>query len=182
MGLIERFLDLFRWRKGLPADSRPVWAQRIRAYRQNIALFSPMTEEVRRGDGPRAMQPDEVPGEGGPAFVPGINHSVPWPIPEQSCPNAATLWGCGSGASREFFTPTDCALRCVAGQGRVIVRVRRKDGGMLDSAASVDGRTSLRFGLLAIPRSGTYSIVVQAADRVDWGVTVVAGGPIVQAG
>lgn len=189
MGLFGRFLALFRRLRGLPADSRPAWARRILSHRQNIALFSPMTDEIQRGDGPRAMRPDEVPGVGAAgkgarltSFVPGVGRSVPWPIPGQSSAHAATLWGSGNGASREFFTPTDCFLRCVAGQGRVVVRVRCKDGRMLADAASVDGRTTVRFGLLAIPRSGTYSIVVQAYDGVDWGVTAVTREPIVQAG
>ncbi|HEV3022820.1 MAG TPA: hypothetical protein VGX76_10135, partial [Pirellulales bacterium] len=64
----------------------------------------------------------------------------------------------------------------VVRDGPIVVRVRRNDGSFLADVGFVDGKTA-RLALLAIPRSGTYSLVVEAEARGDWGLTVVYRGP-----
>jgi hypothetical protein len=169
---------------GSPAQAsrRPAWAAAIPVSSEPIRLCSALTPQNMVGESPRQQQPAEAPavGTAAPAEgvlqpVAGADNAVPWPMP---CPPGAhllTFWGTGSAHSGEFALPSDGALRIVARGGPIEVRVRRKDGSFLADRASLDGERA-RLGLLAIPRSGTYSLVVEAEAGLDWGVTVVYRG------
>jgi hypothetical protein len=50
------------------------------------------------------------------------------------------------------------------------------DGSFLDEGAFLDGQ-KIRLGLMAMPVSGVYSLVIKAAAEADWGVTVVYQDP-----
>jgi hypothetical protein len=87
-----------------------------------------------------------------------------------------TFWGTGSARSAEFALPSDGALRIVAQGGPIEVRLRREDGSYLTDRACLDGK-QVRLGMMAIPSSGTYSLVVESHAGLDWGVTVLYMGP-----
>ena len=71
-----------------------------------------------------------------------------------------------------FVLPSDAALRIVARGGPIEVRVRRDDGSFLDDTAIMTA-IALIFGLMAIPTTGTYVLVINGSADVKWGVNVV---------
>jgi hypothetical protein len=142
-----------------------------------------MTPENMFGESAQQQQSSETPAmttgpsaEGAHQPVAGADNAVPWIAPCPPDAHLLTFWGTGSAHSGEFFLPSDAAIRIVVRDGPIVVRVRRNDGSFLADVGFVDGKTA-RLALLAIPRSGTYSLVVEAEARGDWGLTVVYRGP-----
>lgn len=134
-------------------------------------------------EGPRIPRPEELPGvpvgqsaENLLRPLPGIEHAVPWFLPCSNEHHPVTFWGSGNAHSVEFFLPSDAALRILTRTGPLIVRVQRKDGSFLDDCGCLDGK-AVRRGVLAIPHSGTYSLMVQAEAGHDWAITIVCLSP-----
>jgi hypothetical protein len=161
------------------ASQRPAWAAAIPVSSEPILMCSPLTLGGPVGEGPRQPQAAAAPpvastpsAEEALQPVAGAANGVPWPMPCPSGAHLLTFWGTGSAHSQEFTVSSDGALRILARDGPMEVRVRRKDGSFLADCASLDGQ-KVRLGLMAIPRSGTYSLVVEAKAGLDWGVTVL---------
>lgn len=93
---------------------------------------------------------------------------IPWPAPLPPGTQSLTFRGDGNGTTEEFTLEGDAAIRITADKGPFKLQVRRADGKVLKDLADLpDGGDAL----LAIPKRGQYSLVVEARGR--WGVTVV---------
>lgn len=145
-------------------------------------MFSPLTEENMYADSGRpysvveAVVATDQSHAGLIHPVAGVGNAVRWPFPSPSGSCLLTFWGTGSAQSVEFTLQSDAVLRIVSPSGPIEVSVRRKGESILAEGACLDG-VHFRFGLMAIPRRGTYCLVVHAEPGIDWGITVIYSGP-----
>ena len=108
------------------------------------------------------------PGGGENAPVTSGGGPISWPAPLPPGAKSMTFHGEGNGTTEEFTLEGDGALRIDAKKGPFKLRVRRADGRFLKDVADLpDGGQAL----MAIPKAGRYSLVIEARGR--WGVTVV---------
>jgi hypothetical protein len=180
------FMGLFSWlfgrdhtetQAGAPQSSvRPAWAAAFDGPRPPIQYCSPVAAGLIP-ENPLQQQDSEVPGatpdlppEAAIQPIVGADSAVPWLGPADA--QASTFWGAGSARTAYFDVPSDGVLRIVVRSGPIALRVRRRDGSFLEDTARLDGQ-DMHFGLMAIPVGGVYCLLVEAATRTDWGVTVV---------
>lgn len=164
---------------------RPLWASAVSVLTEPIQVWSELalatllaSNTQPQGEiGNRASTTVAI-AEGTPQPLAGARNAVPWPSPPPQDAEVFTYWGRGSGKTSGFTLQGDAALRIVAKSGPFRLRIRRRDGTFLVDSAEMAGR-AIHLGLMAISAGGTYSLVIQAPDRVRWGVTVVARGLLV---
>lgn len=166
----------------LPEYKGPAWAAAFSVSTEPIAMCSQLTPENMIGEEPRQVPtadamaaPTASSSEGLVRPLPGPDNAVPWPMPSPLGAQMLTFWGTGSARSEAFTLQSDAALRVVTRKGSIEVSVQREDQTFLSDRVCLDGN-QVCLGMMAIPRSGTYSLVVESQTGMDWGVTVLYMG------